>query len=160
VFLEEERERIKKELNSVEGRLQAFMNQERMVQVDAQTEELINRMAELEARKQEAQVKLVATNSAIEQYQDRLNNIKPGLAEQYADATGPNMMRLQYQLAELEMEKMQLLVNNPSFKDRTTPPRELQRINDDIALYRDRISELTSDIISQGDQYLGFLGTA
>jgi len=34
-FLEEERERIKEELDSVEGRRQAFMNQEQHVQVDA-----------------------------------------------------------------------------------------------------------------------------
>jgi uncharacterized protein involved in exopolysaccharide biosynthesis len=157
-FLEKERNRIEGRLNTVESRLKEFMNREQLVQVDAQTEELIRRMAELESRKQEARTKLVAANSAIDQYKQRLNSIKPGLAKQYADAVGPNMVRLQYQVAELEIEKMQLLANNPGLKDRPNPPKELQELNQKIELYRNQIRGLTEDLISQSDQYVGFLG--
>jgi len=157
-FLDSERERIQDKLAIVEDRLRAFMNQEKLVQVDAQTEELISRMADLESKKQEAKVKLVAVRSGIDQYKERLNNIKPGLAEQYADAIGPNMTRLQYQLAELEIEKMQLLANNPSIKNAGEPPQELREINDKIELYQNRIKELTGNLVDQGDEYLGFLG--
>jgi capsular exopolysaccharide synthesis family protein len=68
------------------------------------------------------------------------------------------MMRLQYQLAELEIEKMQLIANNPGIKDDPNPPSELEEINDKIDVYKTRIKELTSDLVQQGDQYLGFLG--
>src|SRR5699024_10606599 len=157
-FLEDERERIKNQLNTVEAKLQTFMNQEQLVQVDAQTDKMITRMAELESRKQEARVALVTTNSAMEQYKERLNNIEPGLADQYADAVGSNMVRLQYQLAELETEKMQLLANNPSLRDNPNPPSNLQQLDEKIELYEDRIRELTNELIASGDQYLGFLG--
>ena len=157
-FLENERERIEERLNEVENRLRAFMNDKQLVQVDAQTQQLINRMADLESKKQEARVKLVAVRSGIQQYKDRLNDIKPGLAEQYADAVGPNMMRLQYQLAELEIEKTQLLANNPSLKNSATPPEELKKINGKIEVYRDKIRELTKNLVAEGDEYLGFLG--
>lgn len=157
-FLENERSRIEERLNNVEDRLRAFMNEKKLVEVDSQTEELITRMAELESRKQEAKVNLVAVESAISQYQERLNNIEPGLAEQYSDAVGPNMMRLQYQLAELEIEKMQLLANNPSLKNSPDQPSELKEINNKIEVYKDRIRELTENLIDEGDQYLGFLG--
>lgn len=157
-FLESERRSIEERLQRVEERFRNFMNKEKLVQLDAQTEGLIERMAALESQKQEARVKLVAVNSAIDQYRERLNNIKPGLAEQYADAIGPNMVRLQYQLAELEIEKMQLIVKNPSIKDSPTPPRELQAVNEQIELYREQIRELTKNLIEDGDQYLGFLG--
>jgi capsular exopolysaccharide synthesis family protein len=157
-FLESERQRIEKRLNNVEDRLRTFMNEKQLVQVDAQTEELITRMAELESRRQEAKVKLVAVESGISQYEDRLNNIKPGLAEQYSDAVGPNMMRLQYQLAELEIEKVQLIANNPGIQENPNPPSELEKINDKIDVYKNRIKELTTDLVEQGDQYLGFLG--
>src|SRR5699024_6213046 len=159
-FLEDERSRIKNKLNSVEEQLRSFMNKEQLMQVDAQTDKLISRMAELESRKQEARVALVATNSAISQYEERLNKIKPGLADQYADATGPNMTRLQYQLAELEMERMQILANNPSLKNQQQLPKKLQKLNGKIATYQERINELTTNLLSQGDQYLGFLGGA
>ncbi|MDZ7691032.1 MAG: polysaccharide biosynthesis tyrosine autokinase [Balneolaceae bacterium] len=157
-FLEKERNRIEQNLNEVESRLKEFMNREQLVQVDAQTEQLIQRMAELESRKQEARVNLVAANSAIKQYQDRLNQIKPGLSKQYADAIGPSMTRLQYQLAELQIERMQLLTNNPGIEDDPNPPEEFRKINDKIEIYRNRIQELTEDLINQSDQYIGFLG--
>lgn len=159
-FLENERSRIEDQLNSVEQRLREFMNREKLVQVDAQTEKLIERMADLESRKQEALVKLVAVNSAIDQYEDRLDNIKPGLANQYADAIGPNMTRLQYQLAELEIEKMQLLANNPQLQDVVNPTGKLAELNEKIDFYQKRIRDLTQNLMAQNDQYLGFLGSA
>lgn len=159
-FLENERQRIEKRLHMVENRLREFMNEEKLMQVDAQTEELITRMAELESKKQETKVKLVAVESAIEQYEQRLNEIKPGLAEQYADAIGPNMMRMQYQLAELETERLLLLANNPSLKDAPEPPRELKELNSKIETFRNQIRNQTKNLIQEGDQYLGFLGGA
>jgi len=161
-FLQSERARIEDRLTTVEQRLRAFMNREQLVQVDAQTQKLIEQMAELESQRQEARVKLVAVNAAVEQYEQRLNSIKPGLAGQYAEAIGPNMQRLQYQLAELEIEKMQLLAKNPKLKQAAEPEGEgeLARINEQISFYRERIRELTGNLISQSDQYLGFLGSA
>ncbi|MFH5831666.1 GumC family protein [Halalkalibaculum sp. DA384] len=159
-FLENERERIEDTLQTVENRLQEFMNENKLVQVDAQTQQVISTIANLESRKQETRVQLVAANSAIEQYRERLNNIKPGLAEQYADAIGPNMTRLQYQLAELEIEKMQLVANNPGIDDAATPPDELKKINEKIEVYRKKVRELTQNLIDEGDEYLGFLGNS
>ncbi len=53
-FLENERHRIESRLHTVEDQLREFMNQEKLMQVDAQTEKLIERLAELEAKNQEA----------------------------------------------------------------------------------------------------------
>lgn len=157
-FLESERHRIEQRLNQAEDELRAFMDEEQLVQVDAQTEELISRMAELESKKQEARVSLVTVESGIEKYEQRLNEIKPGLAEQYSDAVGPNMTRLQYQLAELEIEKMQLIAENPALRNTDNPPSELKKINNQIEIYRQQIREKTQQLIDEGDQYLGFLG--
>lgn len=157
-FLEKERRRIEERLVDVEEQLRKFMNKHRLVQVDAQTEELIKQMATLESARQEARVKLVAVRSAIDQYNERMDSIMPGLSDQYADAIGPNMARLQYQLAEHEIEKMRLLANNPELKDSPSPPRELVELNQKIGLYKERIKELTQELMNQGDQYLGFLG--
>ena len=157
-FLKKEREHIEERLVNVEERLREFMNEHRLVQVDAQTEELIKQMATLESARQEARVKLVAVNSAIGQYNERMNGIMPGLAQQYADAIGPNMARLQYQLAEHEIEKMRLLANNPKLEDSPNPPHKLVELNQKIDLYKERIKELTQKLMEQSDQYLGFLG--
>jgi capsular exopolysaccharide synthesis family protein len=157
-FLKKEQSRIKKELDNSEEQLREFMNESKLVQVQPQTEKLIDQMAELEARKQQARANLVATNSAISQYQNQLNKIKPGLAEQYSKSVGPKMSRFQYQLAELETQKERLLVNNPRLRNTQNPPEQLAKLNREIASFQQRIKELTQGLIEQSDQYLGFLG--
>lgn len=154
-FLSNERERIKNELGEAEENLRKFMNKNKLVEVDAQTQELIKQIADLEARKQEARTKLVAVNSAIEQYQNKLNSIKPGLAEQYSEAVGPNITRLQYAKSELELQKQQLLANNPNL---TSSSPQIQEIDRKINHYKQQIINLTEDLVNENEQYLAFLG--
>ncbi len=154
-FLEKERRRIKQELNAAEDRLNAFMNQENIVQVDSQTDALIERMAELEAKKQEAKVKLVAANAAIEKFSERLNNIKPGLADQLIRAVGAQLERLQYKLADLKIEKQILLSNYPDLTARSNPPQKLTKLNSDIAYFKNQIRNLTSGIINKSSSVTG-----
>jgi|AntRauTorcE11897_2_1112592.scaffolds.fasta_scaffold05544_5 capsular exopolysaccharide synthesis family protein len=157
-FLETERERIENQLNKTELQLQQYMDENELVQVDAQTESLINRLADLEQRRQEARTRVVAINSAIEQYQGQVERIRPGLADQYADAIGPNMQRLQYQLAELKTERVQMLSENPQLKSSSNPPPQLVTLNRKIKDYEDEIRSLTDKLLGKSDEYIGFLG--
>lgn len=156
-FLENERARIKEELGRSEELLLAFMNTENLVQVDNQTSALINRIAELEAEKQQARVGLVAANSAIAQFEERLNSIEPGLAAQFTKAIGPEMERLQYQLAELKIQKSSLLYNYPNIEERETPPGQIVDINNQIVFYQNEIQDLTQQLITSREQYAGFM---
>lgn len=157
-FLENEREQIEGRLNRAEVQLQQYMDENKLVQIDTQTESMIERLAQLEQRRQEARTSLVTVNSAIEQYQNQLDRIRPGLADQYADAIGPNMQRLQYQLAELKTERMQLLSENPELKNLNNPPPQLQSVNRQIEDYEQEIRSLTEQLLNENEDYLGFLG--
>lgn len=157
-FLETEISQIASDLQDSEQELRAFMNESKLVQVQPQVERLIEQIASLEARRQESRAILVAANSAIEQYRNRLNNIRPGIAEKYSQAIGPKMNRFQYQLAELVVEKEQLLANYPDLENSATPPSELVRLNREIVAYENNIKELTDNLINESDQFLGFLG--
>ncbi len=156
-FLENERQRIKENLRQAEIRLQAFRADENIVQVSAQTQELIERMADLETKKQTAKVNQVAVNSAIQQFKKRLNKIKPGLAAQFINDIGPEMKRLQFSLAELKTQKSQLLYNYPNIKTMEGgPSRELKNLNDEIAYYEKQIRQLTQKMIESSEK-AGFL---
>ena len=157
-FLEKERNRIENELNRAEVLLQQYMDENELVQVDAQTKAMIERSAQLQQRRQEARTKLVTANSALEQYQNQLDEIKPGLADQYADALGSNMQRLQFQLTELKTERMQLLSENPGLKNNNNPPAQLQTLNRQIEDYQNEIRSLTNELLSKSDEYIGSLG--
>ncbi|HCI72298.1 MAG TPA: hypothetical protein DHV30_17560, partial [Balneola sp.] len=101
-FLRTERTKLESELVSTEDSLQNFMNRTLLIAVDPQTEEIISTIANLEVEKQKLEVGLVAVMSGIAQYENQLNEIKPGLADLYSDAIGPVIERYQYALAELE----------------------------------------------------------
>lgn len=154
-FLEKEKKNIEEKLRKSEEALQDFMNENKLVEVDAQTNKVIQQMADLESRRQQARVELVAANSGIERYQSELNAIKPGLAEQYSQAVGADISRLQYAKSELEVEKQQLLINNTRL-NASSP--EIKEIDRKIGKYKNRILELAQDLINENDRYLGFIG--
>src|SRR5699024_2647410 len=134
-FLSKEKRNIHGDLRASEQKLEHFRNNNKVVKVDVQTQALINRLSELEQLRQKERTKLIATNAGIKQYRKQLNSIKPGLADQFAQAVGPSMQRLQYQLAELKIEKTKLLAKNPGLKKNADPPKELSDLQRKIKDY-------------------------
>mgnify|MGYP000055992839 CR=1 FL=1 len=158
-FLNNERGRIKKELEQASERLRSFMNRNQLVQVDEQAKKLIKTISELESKKQEVRGKLVATNSGIESYKKHLGNIKPGLAETYSEGLAPKMRRYQYRLAELETEKMMLLQRNPHLRSKQANSTSLNNLNKNINSLKNRINKQAKKLLNKNDLYLGFLGS-
>ncbi|HLR76127.1 MAG TPA: Wzz/FepE/Etk N-terminal domain-containing protein, partial [Balneolaceae bacterium] len=157
-FLDNERKRLKGKLQDASQRLESFMNKSNIIQVDEQTKALIKQSAELEMRRQEAQSELTAANAAINQYKEQLNNIKPGLAEQFSDALGPNVKNLQYKLAELKTEKTLLFSNNPQLKKEGVTSPQLQKINNQISYFEQEINHLATQLLNKNENYLSFIG--
>jgi capsular exopolysaccharide synthesis family protein len=157
-FLSNEKNRIQSKLYTAEQELQQYMNSSNLVQVDAQTQSMIEQTTTLQQQRQKARTNLVTANSAIEQYQERLNDIKPGLVDQFADAVGPNMTRLQYQLAELKTERRQMYSRNPGL-DPENPPRKIREIDAQISNYENEIRTLTEKVLSEGDEYISLLSS-
>jgi capsular exopolysaccharide synthesis family protein len=154
-FLNKERKRVKDSLNAATANLRTYMNHHKLVQIDAQTKQLIQQMADLESRREKARAKLVAANAGIKQYKSELNAIKPGLAQQYSKAVGPDITKLQYAKSELEIEKQKLLAKNPGL---TGDSPQLHKLNHEIASYKKQIDTLAQHLINKNDQYIGFLG--
>jgi capsular exopolysaccharide synthesis family protein len=155
-FLARERKRVHAQLDSSEENLREFMNRSNLVQVNDQTQQLIQQMAGLETKLHTAKTKLVAINSGTKKYTSELNNIKPGLADQFSKAVGPHIIRLQYALAELQINKAQLNINYPDGKAKSSP--KLKKINRKIQSYKNKIKKLTQESLGKNDQYLSFIG--
>lgn len=146
-FLTRERKRVHNQLQGSTSKLQNFMNKSNLIQVDAQTQQLIQQIAALEASKHTAKTELVAANSAVEKYKNELNNIKPGLADQFSKAVGPSISRLQYALSEQKTKKAILLANYPKGKAKSSP--ELKKINGKIQTYQTKIHTLTKKLLGK-----------
>lgn len=159
-FLEAERARIEQNLRGNEERLREYMNEKKLVQVDKQTEMLIETITELENQRQTFQTSLAAIGSAIDNYKQRLEGIKSGFSEQFTNTIGPKLNRYQYQLAEYETEKMLLLARNPELRDNPDSGPRMRSLNEKIDLLKTVIDEETKKLFNSGTgQYLGFLGS-
>ncbi|MFA5669699.1 MAG: polysaccharide biosynthesis tyrosine autokinase [Balneolaceae bacterium] len=156
-FLNEERSRIEDRLESTEDSLQKFMNATNLISVEPQAAELISTLSQLSVEKQKLEVNLVAVTSGIEQYEKQLEEIKPGLAEQYSDAVGPIIERYQYALAELETERLLYLTKNPGISPNNS---DIVRLDTEISKVKSQIKERSNKLISSGsDLYLSFMGS-
>ncbi|MEX0845405.1 MAG: polysaccharide biosynthesis tyrosine autokinase [Balneolaceae bacterium] len=158
-FLRSERDKIETALEITEDQLRAFMDESKLIAVDSQTEQLIQNISVLESKKQEIQVQLVATNSAINTYENQLEEIKPGLADQFSESLAPRLTNIQFALAELETEKLLLISKNPELKDNPNHP-ELQRIDNQIAEAQNQIKNIAERLINSSSSLsLSFLGS-
>lgn len=157
-FLEEEQQKVELDVVAAEERMRDFMNRERLVQLDKQTEELIVQMSELEAERRSVDVRLTAVQSAIDSYTRELETIRPGLSSQINEGVAPMLTRLQYRLAELETEKVLLLSKNPSLNENSQEP-QLLTLNREISRVRQEITQLTAGFLNGETADLGFLTT-
>lgn len=158
-FLRGERDKIQNQLYLAESQLEEFMDESALISVDPQTQQLINTVSALENKKQEIEVALAATNSALDAYTGQLEQIGPGLAQQYSESLPQILERYQYELAEKETEKLLLLSKNPELREADNVP-ELTALNRQIDSAREQIKSIADRIINSESQLsLSFLGT-
>ena len=159
-FLEDERRQIEQDLRDKEEQLKQFMDRSGIVAVDGQTQQLIARISELESQKQQVRTRLVAINTAIDNYERQIDEIRPGLAQQFAEGVGSSMERLQFQLAELETERMLLLNRNPGLRENPEREPQMVQINNNIAMLKEEINRVASRLVDESEEYLTFLGSS
>lgn len=146
-FLRAERIKINNVLLSVEDSLRQFMNQSKLVSVDPQSNQLIINLADMEKEKKVSEISLVSVNASIIQYQKQLDEIKPGLAQQFSEAVGPIIERYQFALSELETERLLYLIKNEGIDQDNT---ELRRLNRQIDAIKIEIDRLTNNLLESG----------
>lgn len=157
-FLNEEMVKVEAKVIDAEERLRDFMNREKLIQLDRQTEELITQMSKLEAERRAVDVRITAVKSGIQSYTQELERIKPGLSGQLTSGLAPMLTRLQYRLAELETEKVLLFSRNPSLTETSTEP-QLLALNRQIEGVKAEMSRMTSTFLDGNDIDLGFLSS-
>lgn len=159
-FLEQEQQEAQRRLTNSEEELRSYMSQTNLVEIDGQTNAVISRIAELESQRQQVQVEKVAVNSSIDAYEQQLEQIRPGLAEQFADNVSSTLERSQFRLAELETERMMLLQNNPSLRNNPQSEPQLVRLNNEIQVLKSEINRLANELIGdESDVFIGFLNS-
>ncbi len=152
-FLEEERNRIETELEISEDSLREFMNRTNIIALNPQSEQLISKLANIETQKQNIAVQMVALDANIDLLERQLNDIKPGLSDNYTDALSPIIQRFQFQLAEIETERLMLKIRNPEISPDNS---ELVRLEKEIEIVKNQIRSLTQQLTDE-ESYLSLI---
>jgi capsular exopolysaccharide synthesis family protein len=156
-FLGEELDKVANQLEDSEEALRTFMNQNNLIQLDTQSNQLINTLATLEAEMQGITVQLVGVNSSLEAFKTELNRLTPGLSDQLSSAISPRLNQLQVHLAERETQLTILMARNPQLRDNPDDPA-LQDLNRQIAGLRQEVGILTQELI-RSDAGISFLNS-
>lgn len=155
-FLSDELIQIGQTLERSEEQLQNFMETEGAIQLDEQTTQLLNQVAMLESELENQRIQLSSLRQALTNYEDELDEIRPGFAEQVTEAIAPRLDLLQRGLAELKVERMLILGKNPALEGNEASEPRLRDINRELDTYRAEITRLTSEITQSGT-WVGFL---
>ncbi len=115
MFLEKQSKEKLSELNDAEDNLKSFQERGGIVALDAQSIALINRLAQLDARRDAAKVDLMTSNAVLNQYKNEVTKQDPQLVEYLESQTSQAYIDvLQKQIAELQMNRDFAMANkNP-----------------------------------------------
>lgn len=154
-FLQQERERIKQQLDESENELKEFMDRTGIVQVDEQASGLVTQQSNVEMELQQLELDLETINRAIEQHEAQMERIRPGLSEQFSEALGPRIRNSQEQLAQYEGERTMILTRNPGVRNREQTPPRLKYLDEQIERLKSQIQNMSDQLFTEDNEYLG-----
>ena len=130
-FLEQQVEKRQQDLQAIERRIQQYKSREGAVALDEEGQYLVNRIAQVEADRGEAQVELRMREASLKSLREELATIRPDqLSRRVGSALEQEIEALQSKIAELELSKRQLMLqaDAPSAADSTQAAQIQRRI--------------------------------
>jgi capsular exopolysaccharide synthesis family protein len=138
-FLEKQKEQYEAELKQIERELETFMENERVVALDAKAETLVEQMAQLESLRDETNVELEMARASLRTLRERANEIEPGLAKRISSGLEQEISSLQQKKGELETQRELIYSKNPDLRQEGVTNEQLQELNDQIANLQEQI---------------------
>lgn len=155
-FLEKQERKLKRDLQSIEAKIQNYMQEHEAVALDQASSKVIQRISDLEARRSELQIDLDMKRAVLENLKAEVSNAEPKLAEQLSSSLNEQLKRVQTEKAELQNRIDLIERRNSGINGGGTRARELRRM-------RKRVDQLTrkADSLAQAyvDQALATGGT-
>lgn len=147
-FLQQQVEQRRAELQKIEARIQEYKREEGAVALDQEGQNLVERIATVEASRDEAQVELQTRKASLSSFREELQSIRPEeLSRRVASGVEKELEATQARIAELELSKKQVLLrDNP---DELSPVDSAQ-----VAQIDRRIQELRRETKRLSEDYV------
>lgn len=144
-FLEDRLKDRKKKLVSTEDSLQNYMKKSRIVSVSEESSILIEKIAQLESKKEATELEFLSLRKTIESYQAQLIEQEPNAAKLIENANDPYIRLLQEKLAALEVQRDVTISQNASRIEQDLYKEKLEEIDSQILSLQEKLQKRTGD---------------
>ena len=157
-FLENQAERLRSRLDSLEGRLSDYMSENSAAALDQEASDTVERIASLEAKRDEAKIEMKMQKATLQTKKNELESIEPKLVERAASNVEEQLRQVQERLAKKEGQLEQIYAENPALRD--DPDAGTRKVKNDVERLRERSQSLSKKYVSQSLEAGGIDPTA
>lgn len=154
-LLEEQEQRRLEELRQAEEQVQAYLSREGAVGLDQEGSYLVQKIAELEAQRDEARIDLQTRRASLQALEQEIERVNPRLAERISSNVEQQIQNLQAQIAQKEIDKRQILLRNPNLAEDAP---ELADLNREIRQLQDVVDQLSEQYVNEVTEAGGMTG--
>ena len=147
-FLEEQSQRLTTQLTTLEDDLASFVRENPTVQLDQGTQEMVTQLTDLESTRDLLEIEIQGLQSRLSMMEDELSAIQPRLAQRISSGREREIVLAQQRLAELKLQRDEILISNPSLRNAPATP-ELQQVASDIQFVENRIATLSEQFVQE-----------
>ena len=130
-------------LNATERSLQGYMRTSGMVNLDADTKKTIDQLSQLEASRDAIDIDISSRTKTLESFKQELAIQEPNAAKAIGESNDAYIRLLQEQLAKLEVQRDQVIAQNPGLASEMIYSQKLKEIDAEIAALKKNLQSRT-----------------
>lgn len=149
-FLDQQAEERRRELQAIEAKIEEYKRDEQAVALDQEGQNLVARIASVEASRDEAQVELRTRQASLGSLEEELASIRPDqLSQRVASGVEKELEATQTQIAELELSKKQVMLRNEAGSLSAADSAQVAQIDRRIRSLRQDAQQLSDTFVSE-----------
>ena len=147
VFLEEQLERRRTELQTVEAQIEEYQTQEGAVNLTDEAQRAVNQIATLQASLDEARIDESMHKASLRSLEDELRQLRPRLAQRVASGVLKDIEQLQLRIEEKELRLDNIYKHYPDL-------RAYPHNNADVSALVAEVDQLKAQVQQLSTQYM------
>lgn len=149
-FLEQQAEERREELQAIEAKIEEYKRDEQAVALDQEGQNLVARIASVEASRDEAQVELRTRQASLASLEEELAAIRPDeLSRRVASGVEKELEATQTQIAELELSKKQIRLQRDEGALTAADSAQVAQIDRRIQALREEAQRLSETYVDE-----------
>ncbi len=145
-FLGGQVDRTHDTLSRAEIELQTYMSRNRAVQMDEQSKNIIQRMAEFDSKFNEANIMAQTVDRTLKEYRRQLKEVEPEFSDNLAASANPYIENLQNEIARLEVRRDLIITKNENYASKVAYDNAMSQLEQQITDLKGKLRQKTEEL--------------